>query len=97
MRVTMCSGDATAACTAPAISQRLAMPFAYARCVTESLRCQRPHRCGILGWGAPGHPRDGKRHRPVTLGGARAQGVHLHGKGVLIVCGDTGREGGAHG
>ena len=49
------------------------------RGVTEPLRCQRPHRCGILGCGA------------------RAQGVHLHGKGVLIMGGDTGREGGAHG
>jgi hypothetical protein len=47
--------------------------------------------------GARGNLLDGVCHRPVPSGGTLAQGVHLHGEGVLIVRGDTGIEGSAHG
>jgi hypothetical protein len=51
---------------------------------------------GTLVGGARGHPLNGVRHRPLTPGGALAQGVYWHREGGLIVGRHTGREGSAH-
>lgn len=52
---------------------------------------------GTMVCGARGNLLDGVRHRPVPSGSELAHGVQLHGQGVLIVRGDTGIEGDAHG